>query len=179
MKICKSDKLKKKAELPEGVKIFVFKPKPFSLFPRSGHTHTMTINQRIRFLLMLKNNYKVYVLTTNQNDVIGTATYSIGKNKRYPFLENNDLILGPYLVLPEYRNKGYGKLLIEETIKFYKSQEYNRIFAHVWYTNKPSISLLQKNGFKRIGNYSVTRFTRRLIKNANGRIVLMERDLND
>ncbi len=57
-------------------------------------------------------------------------------------------------VLKEYRNKGYGDVLIKESIKTLK--EHNEIILHVMVNNMNAIKLYKTNGFviiKRLSNY--------------------------
>lgn len=80
MKILARDRLKEVLSFDNsnGLRLFVFKPTIFRLFPKSGHTHNMTLSQKIRFFLSLLRGYSVYVLTDEAEDVIGTVAYSVG-----------------------------------------------------------------------------------------------------
>ena len=53
-------------------------------------------------------------------------------------------------VLEEQRGKGIGKYLINQAIKFLKSQGYSKVRCHIPPWNKISISVYEKMGFKKI-----------------------------
>lgn len=57
-------------------------------------------------------------------------------------------------VLPEYQNKGYGKLLTEKSIDFAKQKGY-QIKLEVHKNNKKAIRIYKNLGFKYLGDYDV------------------------
>lgn len=52
---------------------------------------------------------------------------------------------------PEYRSRGIGKLLIEETIKWAKEQKATKLFVSAYWKNKSAINFYKKNGFYESG----------------------------
>ena len=61
-------------------------------------------------------------------------------------------------VLPEFRNKGIGAMLIEKTIEICKSSEISMMTLEVRVSNEPAIKLYKKFGFIPVGkrlNYYV------------------------
>ena len=57
-------------------------------------------------------------------------------------------------VLPEYQNKGYGKLLTKKSIEFAKQKGY-QIKLEVHKNNKKAIRIYKNLGFKYLGDYDV------------------------
>lgn len=57
-------------------------------------------------------------------------------------------------VLPNYQNKGYGKLLTMESLKFAKEKGY-QIKLEVHQSNKKAIDIYKKLGFQFLGDYDV------------------------
>ncbi|MBU8893930.1 MAG: GNAT family N-acetyltransferase [Bacteroidales bacterium] len=57
-------------------------------------------------------------------------------------------------VIPEYQNKGLGKLLTKESLKFAKEKGY-QIKLEVHQTNKKAIEIYKKLGFTFLGDYDI------------------------
>jgi len=57
-------------------------------------------------------------------------------------------------VLPNYQNKGFGKLLTQESLKFAKEKGY-QIKLEVHQSNKKAIEIYKKLGFTFLGDYDV------------------------
>jgi len=57
-------------------------------------------------------------------------------------------------VLPTYQNRGFGKLLTTESLKFAKEKRY-QIKLEVHQTNKKAIEIYKKLGFTFLGDYDV------------------------
>ncbi len=88
-----------------------------------------------------------FVAVSDEGEILGTY-----------FIRPNQVGLGShiancgYMVNPEYRGKGTGKLLCEHSIKFAKENGYLGIqFNFVVSTNTVAVKLWQRCGFKIIG----------------------------
>lgn len=57
-------------------------------------------------------------------------------------------------VKPEYQDKGFGKMLTKESLKFAKEKNY-QIKLEVHQTNKKAIEIYKKLGFTFLGDYDV------------------------
>jgi len=57
-------------------------------------------------------------------------------------------------VKPSYQNKGFGKMLTKESLKFAKEKNY-QIKLEVHQTNKKAIEIYKKLGFTFLGDYDV------------------------
>lgn len=55
--------------------------------------------------------------------------------------------------VPEYRNQGYGKKLMEEVIAFSRTQDVDSIELVVSQDNETAIQLYEKAGFKRTAKF--------------------------
>ena len=130
-KILESDRLKLIDDcFDERFRLFLFKPTVFKLFPKSGNMHNMDIKQRLCFLVLLIHGYRVYILGDREDNVVCCAVFANGKMFRYPFANQNDLICGPYFIMPEYRRQGIASKLLQRVIEQYET-EYHSIFAHI------------------------------------------------
>ena len=174
-KIISTDKMRIINEcLDEKYKLFLFIPSFIRLFPRSGNMHKMDIKQKLRFLTLLIHGYKVYVLSDLENNTIGCVTVANGKTYRYPFADENDLIIGPYFVLPEYRRQGIATRMIKCVIERYETN-YNSLFAHIWHENQASVECMKKLGFHTIGTLRTTRILQTCIPDKEGKLILVRK----
>lgn len=82
------------------------------MFPASGNMHNMSFKQKVRFAALLIHGYRVYVMGDQSDNVVGCAVFANGKTYRYPFADENDLICGPYYVMPEFRRRGIATKLL-------------------------------------------------------------------
>lgn len=87
-----------------------------------------------------------FIAEENANPVgyiaAGPKTVSYRKSK-YLEIEN----MG---VIPEYRSKGIGGMLIEECLKWGKSQGFQKVFVNAYFDNKEAIEFYKMNGFEEI-----------------------------
>ena len=87
----------------------------------------------------VENGYSKIDVVKNNNRIIGFTQYAI----------KNSIGELKYLVmLPEYKNQGYGKLLIERAINYFKTKQIKRIDLGVVYRNDNAKIFYEKYGFK-------------------------------
>jgi ribosomal protein S18 acetylase RimI-like enzyme len=68
-----------------------------------------------------------------------------------------------FFVIPEYRMKGLGELLISESLLFLKSKGYKYVWCHIPGWNKPSIKAFESCGFEKIKSIRFLRmFTKKM-----------------
>lgn len=176
MKILSSDKLKLlDAHFNGDYKLFLFPPRIFHLFPASGNMHNMSFKQKVRFAVLLIHGYRVYVMGDQSDNVVGCAVFANGKAYRYPFADENDLICGPYYVMPEFRRRGIATKLLTGVIERYET-DYNTIYAHIWHENRASVDCMGKIGFVPVDTLSTTRILQKCYSDANGKLILVKRD---
>jgi len=87
----------------------------------------------------VKNGYSKVDVVKKNNHIIGFSQYTI---------ENNAGELKFLVVLPEHKNQGYGKLLIERALKYFEEQQVKRIDIRVLYGNDDAKRFYEKYGFK-------------------------------
>ena len=156
-----------------GERLWLFNPTLFRLFPVSGNMHEMNFKQKIRFFLLLRHGYRVYVLADCEDNVLGCAMFANGGSYRYPFASKKDLICGPYYTVPEYRNQGIARLL-SDVIDNYES-EYDTIWAHIWHTNAASVKCMEKVGFQYAGRLRTKGLLQKCIPDENGGLILVKK----
>ena len=124
-----------------------------------------TLMRRIRFLIDLKYGYFVYYLQLNQ-ELIGYCTITSGKNPRFWFANDSDIIIGPYYIDVKYRGNGYSTKLVDLVINKCDIM-WNNAYAYILNTNTPSIRVIERVGGKLLFHVHNTIY-RKLIKKKNG-----------
>ena len=134
--------------------IYKFTPDIFNLF---GKYYPEKVNLRriIRFILALNDGYEIYSLVKN-NEAIAYCTIQNGKCRRFDYTTENDIVVGPYVVMPNYRGSGLAKELISRVLK-YKRTGYNFAYAYITEGNMASIRTCESLGFKYYKNAYVTK----------------------
>jgi len=87
----------------------------------------------------VENGVSKVDVVKKDNQIVGFSQYEI---------ENNVGELKFLVILPEYKNQGYGKLLIERALKYFESQQVKRIDIRVVYGNDNAKMFYEKYGFK-------------------------------
>ena len=124
-----------------------------------------TVMRRLRFLIDLHYGYKVYYLKKD-GKIVGYCTITSGKNPRFWFAEDNDIIVGPYFVDEEFRGQGFSTRMVDMVIHEC-GIDWKNAYLYILNTNKPSIRVVEKLG----GNcifYVHNTFYRKLIKKDTG-----------
>lgn len=125
-------------------RILQFTPTLFSLFGKL-YPEKITIRRIIRFLFALPDGYKIYYLT-KENKTIAYCVVQSGKSKRFNFVNNEDIIIGPILVLNEFRGKGVATELIKSVLAL-ENNNYNQAYCYIKKENQASINTFKKVGF--------------------------------
>ena len=89
---------------------------------------------------------------------------------KYVFPGEKCAIIGPYFIIPEQRNKGYGSEILKYLIS--NDNEFDRVYAYVINSNKASIHAFMKNGFQQIGYMKEDNGSYKLSQDATGHVVL-------
>lgn len=87
----------------------------------------------------LISNSAIFKLVVNNNTILGFTEY---------LLEDNRVFLSKLYVSKEYRNKGIGKLMLEDCIKYAKENNKDSIYLTVNKGNTNSIEIYKHIGFK-------------------------------
>ena len=148
----------------------VFKPVYVAMEP-------LTFFKRLRYLSEYRHGYKVYYLQSGKVIVASCAVTS-GKNPRYFFAGNDDVIIGPYYVDPAYRGHQYTYKMLRRI--FEKRPDIKTAYVMIKNTNIPSIKTAQKLGGKLIMHVHNTKI-KKLIRKEDGEygIYKIDRDFND
>lgn len=80
-----------------------------------------------------KNGNGGYISLKNENEEIGRATYTISP-------ENNLLIISYVMVYPKFEGNGYGKKLVQESIKFARENKW-KVNPHCSYARSVMIRM--------------------------------------
>lgn len=167
----KSDKVKC-LQIIGDEKVYIFKPTLLRLFPVSGDTRKMDVKQKARFLLMYFSGYHVYLLTTLDDTVKCTMTFTRGGSFRYPFTTKKDLIDGPSFTVPAFRRQGAAVRLGDFIMNHYE-KNYEVIYATIKNDNTPSLGRVKKNGFDVIGHVTYNNKWHRAVIDDNGESTLV------
>lgn len=151
------------------VRLYEFKPNLFSLVP--FQMEKLTFIRKLRFLYeFLCGGYKIYYLQIDSN-FVGYCLVTPG-GRRLKCSTTKDIVIGPYFISPEFRGKGYAKILIKMTFTFC-TYRYNKIFCWIHKTNISSIKTVMACGMTTNGlRLNVVGKFRRLILNDLGEYIV-------
>lgn len=152
-----------------GVQLYEFEPSLFS--PMALPMEQLSMIRRGRLLLeYLCGGYKVYYLKIN-DDFVGYCVVSPG-GRRLRCSKKNDIVIGPYYILPEWRGKGYAKILVKMTLKFC-TYDFNEVYCWIHHMNIPSIRTVEACGMKPNGlHLNVVGKFRKLVLDKNGNYIV-------
>lgn len=128
----------------------IWKPKIHKIYPRGLFFIALIAWWIFYFLRLFKNSeYRIFLIYYKDNKVVHYSVIS-AKYFRTPFMENNDLQIGPVGTDENHRRKGLAIFTIQKIFEFYKDKN-----LKFWYVtrkeNEPSIQLIEKAGFIKYG----------------------------
>lgn len=138
----------------EEFEIFKFTPGVFSLFGEF-YPEPISLRRIIRFAMALKCGYEIYYLVDGKKTV-AYCTVQSGRSKRFDYSDEKDIIIGPYVVVEDYRGRAIASRLIKEILAMRKGT-YKGAFAYIKKENIASIKTCEKIGFKYFSDALVTR----------------------
>ena len=145
----------------DNIKIEEYTPTVFQ--PLYKKIDNMYFNKWIRFIIVSLSGGKIYYLSEDSN-VVGYCMIVKGKSYRYLFAKKNDIIVGPIYLSQKYRGKGYARLLLEQSLKYYnKKYGFGNAFAYIWRTNIASNKIFLRIGFKIIAQIEVKKYSRKVV----------------
>jgi RimJ/RimL family protein N-acetyltransferase len=148
-------------EFPEldDSRVKVWRPAPFRFFPRG--------------LTMDKWPYFIYMWIVHYDDIIRGNGYTFfliydgkrlahytgvaKKSLKYPFMHDDDLVVGPCLTYGEYQGMGFAYLAMVCALRHFIT-DVGKMWFVVRADNVPSRSLVEKCGFESRQAKSCTRF---------------------
>ncbi len=92
-----------------------------------------------------------YILAIDDERIVGYALIEerVSPYKEYDsFVEDHYAFIYEIVVLPEYRNKGYGKKIIDEAVKWAKSKKLTSIELNALSNNYSARAFYERIGFK-------------------------------
>ena len=145
--------------------IYEYTPNPFSLLYHDFEK--MTFPRRIRLLMeyFAKGSYKVYYLSVDGN-LVGHCVVAYG-NRRLKRSSENDIVLGPYFVDPQFRGKGYAKDIIRLTLAN-TTMSYRYAYDYINKSNIPSAKATLACGFEKCGELDIEGFLHKLVEREGG-----------
>ena len=147
--------------------LYEYLPSIHDLFGMNFEKHSFFTKIRFLIELVIWGGYKVYYL--KQNGVyVASCIVSYGKNKRYFFAETEDIIVGPYFVLPTYRGKGISEQILRLVLN-YTSIPYVSAWDYISNDNIPSIRASERVGFKKEMNIRISEISHRMKQNESGK----------
>ena len=149
----------------------IVKYTPSALKPFYIDMEPTTLMRRFRFLIDLKYGYSVYYLKKGE-DFIGYCTITSGKNPRFWFATDDDIIVGPYYVDEKYRGNGYSTMLVDTVIHKCENH-WKKAYVYILNTNIPSIKVTEKVGGRLLYHVHNTVY-RKLVKRETGEYGIYE-----
>lgn len=155
----------------ENYELFEYKPTLFH--PFYNDMEPLTIQRRVRFLIEFFRGYKCYYLSADRI-IVAYSVVSPGGG-RYSFASNEDIVVGPYFVAPEYRGNHYSELLVREILNL-DSLKYNAAYDWVRKNNIASMKTSNRIGFTIVGTASLQGPFRRIVMSQgdNGSINILK-----
>lgn len=146
--------------------LYEYSPSVHNLFGMNFEKHSFLTKIRFLIELVIWGGYKVYYL--KQDGVyVASCIVSYGKNKRYFFAKTEDIIVGPYYVLPTYRGKGISEQILRLVLN-YTSISYMSAWDYISNDNIPSIRASERVGFKKVMNIRISEISHRMKQNESG-----------
>lgn len=138
-----------KSILPEDYYFKVWKPSIWELKPKGLPKFPFIFWSIMHYLKLFSTpDYRIFLVYYN-NKIIHYSVV-LPKHFKYPFMDDNDIQIGPIGTDVEHRRKGIGSFAISKILEIYKKQ--GRIF---WYItrkeNIPSKNFIESLGFLKYG----------------------------
>lgn len=143
----------------------VAKYAPTALKPFYVDMEPTTLLRRLRFLIDLHYGYSVYYLMEGEA-FLGYCAITSGKNPRFWFAGDGDIIVGPYFVDKGCRGRGLATALVDIVLKHCET-DWRRAFVSIKNSNAASIRVTEKLGGRLLFHVRNTRL-KRLVKSESG-----------
>ncbi len=149
----------------------VVKYKPTALKPFYIDMERTTILRRIRFIIDLYYGYSVYYLR-HDGIFLGYCTITSGKNPRFWFAGDEDIIIGPYYVDDSQRGRKYAVKLVD-TVIHHCETNWRKGYVSIKNSNTASIRVTEHLGGKLIFHVHNTKL-KRLVRDESGEYGIYE-----
>ncbi len=129
----------------ESQKISFFHP-----FIRGEKKSIKTFLVRILFYVQSKGNFRIYYVREDRENTPIHTSYVCGASRKFPFMEREDIHIGPCHTAPDHRGKGiYRKVL--RAIHTESCGKFKRAYMIVDEENLPSIKGIEAAGLTHVG----------------------------
>lgn len=102
-------------------------------------------------LSLINSKRSDYILCEEDDKIIGYVLIEEGStpsDKIVSFKKNNYAVIDEIIILPEYRMKGYGKILMDEATNWAKNRNLSSIELYVLANNYGAIAFYENDGFE-------------------------------
>lgn len=142
----------------EEAEVTYFEYKPSIFKPFYVNLERLSLRRRIRFLLGYFSGYSVYYMVKD-DDYIGYCVIQNGRDRRYKFATEEDIIVGPYFIREEYRGRKLSIALLKYILNDTGIQ-FRYAYDYIRRDNEPSIKASEAVGFKYMSDADVSKFLR-------------------
>ncbi len=99
------------------------------------------------FTQLLSNPDSCCLIAEEDGKKIG---YIAAGTKTVSYRKSRYMEIGDMGVIPGYRSKGIGRMLINECLKWAKTKGFQKAFVNSYFDNKKAIEFYKRNGFEEI-----------------------------
>ena len=125
---------------------------------------------RVRCFLEYFVGYSVFYIKKD-DEWAGYCVISRGRNPRYSFSTDKDIIFGRYFIDKKFRGNGLAVRMLKEVLN--KSDlKYDKAFAYLRCSNTASVKSIERLGGKKVKRFDIKGITRKLYDSENGEFVL-------
>lgn len=169
-----NDKKLKYLMSEDGMDYYSYVPK-FGKWMYKNYDH-MRFQRWVRYLLeyISEGRYVVYYMA--KGDCILGYCFSAAGGRRLKCSNKNDIVLGPYYVLPEHRGNGYSKMLIR-TVAEKLHTNYEFAYDYISRDNISSLRATEACGFDKYKELNIVGFFRKLNIVNNGEYIVYRKHL--
>lgn len=137
-----------------------YKYSPTLIKPFYVNLEKLTFKRRIRLIMAFFSGYSVYYLAHN-GKYIGYCLVQSGKDIRYKFATDRDIIVGPYYIHEEYRGKKLSIDLLNYILKD-SDLKFQYAYNYISKNNIPSIKASESVGFKYMSDAKISKYLRKI-----------------
>lgn len=147
--ICSQSHTVSSPDLPSGYQLKIWRPSIFELIPKGLPKFPFILWSIMHYLKLFSNsNYNIFLIY--YNNVIIHYSGVLPKHFKYPFMDENDIQIGPCWTHTEHRRKGIASYALRKIVETYKKPG-----CKFWYItreeNIPSKEFIESLGFLKYG----------------------------
>ncbi len=135
--------VKEKVNISELIDIIEFTPRLFKLYWRNESKSLRTTFFRLYISILTRNKTKIYFALDKEQKIVHTS-YTICKNFKYPFINKDEIVIGPCNTEESARGKGIYPFVLNYIVS---NTNYKSYYLIIRPENKASIHGAEKAGF--------------------------------